>query len=140
MQRAVSERALDPVWFRFTDEEDRKKYGDRWYVYDESAILNLRARALIDLETDMDLKVLFVMNGFRDSTMIGDTGVIWMALRQADPTLAGDFEDFNPIIMSVEWRSTDPGPKDQAEPSESPQDPMPEPMDTVVLPTMPVTA
>jgi hypothetical protein len=137
-------RALDPLEFRFTDPEDVQRYGDRWYVYDESHYLRLRARDLIELETAMDLRMVLVMNELRASSTIGDTAAAWLGVRQVDAGLAGKFDDFNPVTNMIEWRPAE-GKAPAAETA------MPEPLalwdqppttsetpDLVVLPTMPV--
>jgi hypothetical protein len=136
-------KALDPFEFRFTHPDDRKKYGNRWYVYDESAILQLPARDLIAIETDLDMSIPMMMNGFRRSTVLGDTAAAWYGVRAVDPALAGDFDEFNPIWAALEWRQV---PKDQT--AEAAQDDSliesvsPDttsaPMDTVALQVSPV--
>lgn len=145
-------KALDPIWFRFTDPEDAGKYGDRWWKYDEATILRKRARDQIALETEMGMTLVAVMNGFRASSVLGDAAVAWLAIYQVDPARAGDFEDFNPITMMIEWTSTDPepGPKDDAPAGSPAPEASPSPMaggqqsttserpDTVVLPVMPI--
>lgn len=115
-------RALGPCWFRFMDSEDQGKYGDRWYKYDEGAILRRRADFLIALETDLGMPVVSVMNGFRASTVLGDSAAAWIAIREVDPARAGDFDQFNPITMMIEWSKTEPepGPKDE-EPATMPE-------------------
>lgn len=145
-------RALGPVWFRFTDPADMAKYGDRWYEYHESKVLRQNARTLIALETDLGMPLVAVMNGFRASTVLGDTAAAWMGVRAVDQERAGDFDQFAPITMMIEWSRTapEPGPKDEAPAS------MPEPVesylptdgssestnsgttDTVVLSSMPI--
>jgi hypothetical protein len=145
-------KALDPIWFRFTDPEDAGKYGDRWWKYDEGSILRMRAREQIALETEMGMTLVAVMNGFRASSVLGDTAVSWLAVHQVDPARAGDFDDFNPITMMIQWTSSDPepGPKGDVpagtprpEESDSPTaDGQPnmisEMPDTVALPVMPI--
>jgi hypothetical protein len=145
-------RALGPVWFRFGTDEDRGKYGDGWFKYDEGATLRQPARDLIALETDLGLPLVAVMNGFRDSTVLGDTAVAWIGVRNVDISKAGDFDQFNPITMMIEWSKSEPEPvgKDE-EPADMPGPPdsisltpgpsestISAPMDTVVLQVMPV--
>lgn len=145
-------KALDPIWFRFTDPEDAGKYGDRWWKYDEASILRMRARDQITLETELGMTLVAVMNGFRTSSVLGDAAVAWLAIHQVDPARAGDFDDFNPITMMIQWTSTDPepGPKGDV-PVGTPEQPestsaMPggqqsttsETPATVALPVMPV--
>jgi hypothetical protein len=114
------QKALDPFEFRFQDKADKAKYGSRWFVYDEASILRLDARELIAIETDLDMSIPAMMNGFRQSSVLGDTAAAWLAIRQANPTLVGDFDDFKPIWAAMEWRLV---PKDQpaeAVPDDSP--------------------
>lgn len=101
-------KALDPIWFRFTDPEDIRRYGAEWFTYDESIVLRKRARDLIALETDLGMPLVAVMNGFRASTVLGDTAAAWLAVREADPEVAGDFDKFDPITMLIEWSSKSP--------------------------------
>jgi hypothetical protein len=135
--------ALGPLEFQFQDETDQAKYGDRWYRYAESDVMRLSARKLIELEARMGLKVVEVMNGMRESSILGDTAAAWIGVRLEDPDLAGPFDDFNPATLMIKWRKAEPGkapaaedtPKPQAEPEAAQtSDPAP----TVVLQTSPI--
>lgn len=143
-------KALDPLEFRFTDPEDMKKYGADWFVYDEGTILRMRARDLIELEGEMGTPMVVVMNGMRSSTTLGDTAAAWLGVRAKSADLAGPFETFNPITNLIEWRDADEG-KAEAPPAAEPDLPDPDrpaagsysttnsaPMDTVILPVLPV--
>lgn len=146
-------KALPPVWFRFTDENDKGKYGDGWFKYDESSILLKSARELISLETDLGMPIVAVMNGFRESTVLGDTAIAWLGVRDRDPAMAGDFDQFDPITMMIEWVKENPEPEGKSEPPASTPAPVvsdsPTPTDsdsetsvqtaTVILPIMPIT-
>lgn len=144
--------ALTPVWFRFTDPEDKAAYGDEWYLYDESTFMRLPARELITLETELGMPLVSVMNGFRSNSALGDAAIAWMAVRAVNSKLAGDFDEFNPLVMTIEWTIDNPIPvgKDES-PALMPEPPESDsltlstslsmtsgPMDTVVLPTMPI--
>lgn len=145
-------RAVGPVWLRFTDPEDMGKYGDGWYRYDEGSVLRLRARDLIELETEIGIPIVALMNGFRESTVLGDTAAAWLAIRAVDPARAGDFDQFNPIVMLIEWSRAkpEPDPKDgepesSLAPAESSsttvapsQSTISDRTDTVVLQSMPI--
>ena len=144
-------RALPPVWFRFTDEQDKGKYGDRWYCYDESVIMRTRGRDLVVLENELGMPLLNAMNGFRDSTALGDLAVTWLGVRALDPARAGDFDEYSPMTNMIEWSSSNPEPEgkgDEPEPTPGPPastSPMPAPSDsqsqktaTVVLPNLPI--
>lgn len=145
-------RALAPVWFRFTDEEDKGKYGDRWYCYDEGQIMLKRGRALVELEHDLGMPLPAAMNGFRDSSALGELCVSWLGVHEIDPARAGDFEDFNPITHLIQWTADNPEPagKDElpeatlAQPASTSPTPESSPDTTsartvtVALPAMPV--
>jgi hypothetical protein len=137
--------ALGPLQFRFTDDEDREKYGDRWFKYAEADIMRMRAKDLIQLETELGMVMVDVMNGMRASTTLGDMAGAWIGVRAADPALAGAFDDFNPVVMAIEWRAwnaEDTGGKapagdgtpDGAPPSSATSDQT----DTVILQNLPI--
>lgn len=97
-------KTLNPTEIQFRDEEDVKKYSDRWWVYDEAAIIRMPARKLIELEMKLGMGVYDVMNGARARTVLGNVAAAWIAIHLADPDLAGEFDEFNPLIMMAEWR------------------------------------
>jgi hypothetical protein len=149
-----------PVEFRFTDPADVAAYGDQWYRYAEGDLVRKSARELIELEGMLGMPILDVMNGMRASTILGDTACAWLGVRAVDEKLAGSFDDFNPIALLIEWRPEDPGkakagtaeeatPDAPATPEEPDTDSpvlvrsrtdTSENTDTVVLPTLPITA
>jgi hypothetical protein len=141
----VQEKSLiKPIRFRFTDPEDVARWGDRWYVYDEGAIVRTPARELVALEQELGMTVISAMNGFRDDSVLGNLAATWLAVRAVDPELAGPFDDFTPLIMLINYESipdeVDEG-KDEGTPlpldwtsNGPPSDPPP----TVVLQTLPV--
>jgi hypothetical protein len=96
---------LKPLRFRFTDAQDIADYGERWYIYDESAITSMRARDLMPLEQELGLPLADVMNGVRQSSIMGDMAGAWLALK-LDPEFgdkAPAFADFNPVVMLLKW-------------------------------------
>lgn len=117
-------RALGPFWMRFTDPDDAGKYGDGWFCYAEGVILRKPARELIALENGLGMPLPSVMNGLRENTVLGETAAAWIALREVDPARAGDFDEFNPIVMMIEWSRTNPEPV----PKDVPPEPTPEPV------------
>jgi hypothetical protein len=126
--------AIKPMDVRFLAPEDIEKYGDEWFTYDELAIMTMPARELIDLEREMDMPLVGVMNGFRESSVLGDTGAAWIAMRLAGRTTP--WEKFDPAILLAEWRVS---PGKAPEPASGSSDSnTPEVTDMVVLPTMPV--
>lgn len=158
---------LKPLRFRFTDPQDIADYGDRYWIYDESAITSQRARTLMALEQEMGLPIADVMNGVRASSAVGDMAGSWLAMK-LDPD-TGDkapaFDDYNPIVMMIVWSAVpaeelEPGKEEatsgervEMEPGGSPDMPASAPAvlpdespsaaisrtDTVSLVTMPVT-
>lgn len=159
---------IKPLRFRFTDPQDIADYGERWWSYDESAIIGHRARTLMALEQEIGAPVADVFAGFRASSAFGDLAGTWLAMK-LDPDFGDkipDFEDYNPIVMKIEFRvvpdeDLEPGKEEPSsgepvalEPGGSKDQPssapavLPaasdsgaiSPMDTVSLVTMPVTA
>lgn len=158
---------LKPLQFRFTDPDDIAQYGDRYWIYDESAIIGSRARTLMALEQEIGAPMADIMAGVRASSAFGDMAGSWVAMK-LDPESADKvpaFEDYNPIVMMIKWSPVpdaelEPG-KEEApsgdqpplEPGGSPDHPdsapvtLPaasgtgatSPMDTVSLLTMPVS-
>lgn len=135
---------LPPFWFRFTDKEDAKKYGDDWHKYDESALITLPAQTLIDIEDQLPgrLSIPAAMNYFRRSSVIGDTFAMWVAFYQEGKKI--DFDDFNPQSMQAEWTEKEPAPKEVAVEKEPLSEPdgswnsTSEKTDTVALPNLPI--
>lgn len=93
-----------PMEFQFTDPEDVKIYGDRWYPYDEATLVRRPARELIELEADLGIPLVDVMNGLRVSAAMGVLGAAWIGVRGVDEKLAGEFDDFNPLALTITWR------------------------------------
>lgn len=133
-------QALGPVMFRFTDPQDVELYGDRWFRYDESEIIRMRARDLIALEVQMGTAMVNVMNGARAHSTLGDLGAAWLGVRAADPNLAGEFEKFNPVTLAITWANPDEVDEGKApEPeTDSASTTISVPADTVTLPTLPI--
>lgn len=139
---------LPPHEVRFTEPADVEKYGADWYVYDELAIVTRPARELVPIELEIGAPLTTAMDGFRESSVFGDSVAAWLAVRAAGKDIA--WADFEPAIMLAEWRQQPmpqsiaswniPG-KEAAEDS-APADSAPtttatESMDIVRLPTMP---
>jgi len=145
-------RLLAPMRFRFTEPEDVKRWGDRWYVYDEHKIVRAPARDLVALEAELGMSLVAAMNGFRSDTALGNLAGCWMAVRDVDPNLAGPFDDFSPMIMLITYEAV---PAEEAEDSGKAADPVEDspisqassesapasaPPPTVVLQTLPPAA
>ena len=150
MARPNAARALSALEFRFTDPDDAGKYGDGWYVYDEGTWLRMRARDLIELERELGMTMVSIMNMFRDGTVLGDLSAAWLGVRATDPARAGEFDEFNPVTMAIEWRTAegkDPAGEAPATPAEpdsgsstpsGPQSTTSGTTGSVALPTLPV--
>lgn len=106
---------------RFTAPDDIETYGDRWYRYDERALLARPAQELIRLENAIGAPLTDVMNGIREDSVFGDTCAAWLALEAAGK--APDvFREFSPAIMLSQWRKhveeqEDPGKASTPEPA-----------------------
>lgn len=157
--RTNVDRAYAPMEFRFTEPEDVRRYGDRWYSWDEASIIRLPARDLIRLESELGMPIIDVCNGVRVGSVLGDTAAAWISLHLADPERAGEFDDFNPSTLTIVWRKVEPGkaPAATADPSEAAPDTPARPdtgsqpvslsnpgtsgtAPTVALPIMPISA
>lgn len=110
--------ALD-MEFRFAP-EDREKYGDGWHTYSELAIISLRGHELMKLESTFGVPMPSLMQAFRLDHTYANMACCWIALGRP-----GEFKDFNPLMLQVEWRAKEaeeapgksPGP--DSEPGES---------------------
>jgi hypothetical protein len=133
-------KVLGPINFQFTDPEDVKLYGERWYRYDEGDLVRMRARDLMDLEAALGMPVVNIMNGARLHSTLGDLGAAWLGVRAHDPELAGDFSEFNPLTLAITWREADEVDEGKApEPAEDSAPPTTSaPTDTVILQTSPI--
>lgn len=104
MEKNPSWSAWPPMEFQFTDPSDVAVYGDRWYSYSEPDLIRRRGRDLIELEAEIGIPLPDVMNGLRVSAAMGVLGAAWIGVRDFDEKLAGDFDDFNPLTMTITWR------------------------------------
>jgi hypothetical protein len=114
--------ALPPIEMRFTEPEDVKKYGDGWFTYDERDLVMRSARELMLIEHGLGVGLFDVFNGVRARTVLGDTAAAWIAVREQDPELAGEFNDFNPVAMLIEWRAKRGGKAPEPEATPEPPD------------------
>jgi hypothetical protein len=96
--------ALPAIEMKFTDPADVEKFGEDWYTYDEKSLITRPARELMVMEHALGIGLFDVMNGVRARTVLGDTAAAWIAVREKDPELAGDFNEFNPVTMLIIWR------------------------------------
>jgi hypothetical protein len=145
-------RLLAPMRFRFTEPEDVKRWGDRWFVYDEHRLVRAPARDLVALEAELGLTLVEAMNGFRADSALGNLAGCWMAVRAVDPQLAGPFDDFTPMIMLITYEAVPAEEAEDAGKAEAPVEDSPTspaasesapasvPPPTVVLQTLPPAA
>ena len=108
----IVDRALKPVWFRFTSADDQGKYGEGWFRYSEAEIISAPARDLIALERELGMTIHAMMNNFRSDSTLGDLAVSWLGVRSVDPARAGEFDSFNPMTNMIDWTAEDPDPKE----------------------------
>lgn len=132
----MHDRSLLPALrVRFTEPADVAVFGEGWYVYDERAIVRKPARDLIALEEQIGLAMPQVMNEMRRSSVMGDLAGAWIAVREHDPKLAGEFDDFSPLVMLLEWERV---PQD-VEAGKDEHSDLPVPLThSVILQTLPV--
>lgn len=100
-----SRSALKPYRFRFTDEADVARFGDGWYVYDESAIVRMPARQQMRIEAALGegLKLVQVMEDFANDGIMGRLGATWIGVHLADPAVAGDFDKYEPLVFLINF-------------------------------------
>jgi hypothetical protein len=123
---------LAPLRFRFTHPDDIAIYGEDWYLYSEPMITSMPARDLAALETELDMPLVDVMNGVRESTSMGDLGAAWIGIK-LDPDRGEKcppFADFNVHTMLMDWERAPEG-KAPSPPS------MAAPTPTAALPSLP---
>ncbi|MEU7904107.1 hypothetical protein [Actinoplanes sp. NPDC049118] len=95
---------MKPFRFRFTDEADVARFGDRWYVYDETAIVRMPARQQARLEAALGgLKLVRVMTEFAEDGVMGRLAATWIGVHLAAPDLAGDFDKYEPLVFLVHF-------------------------------------
>lgn len=129
---------LKPLRFRFTHPEDVSLFSDGWYVYNEQRISEMPARVLADLESELNMPLIDVMNGVRDSTVMGDLGASWLGVK-LDMDERGEkcppFADFNVHTMLMDWEAAPESEGKDEAPASPSSDSMPTP--TAALPTLP---
>lgn len=94
---------LEPLRFRFTEPDDARTYGDRWYVYDELAIAQLPARRQAALEQQLGVPLLAMMAEFRRDSIMSRLAMTWVAIYLADPDTAGSFDAYEPMVMLLNF-------------------------------------
>jgi len=113
-------RILVPWRVRMTEPDDVARYGDRWWTYDEAAILRLPFSELLAIEAEIPVKLKAAIDDNRVSGVMGEMVAVWVAMRMAaDPDWpTPPFAEFTPLIFTCEWERVpeepDPGPLDEA--------------------------
>lgn len=111
-------RLLPPIRFQFCA-DDRAEYGDGWTVYDESTLLRIPARELVDIERQIGMPVLVMMQRARQNYTDANQAAMWVARRAA-----GDqrpFAEFQPLVLLADWEPVpDAGDVDPPAPNSSP--------------------
>ena len=131
---------IAPMEVRFVEPDDVEKYGGDWHTYDELAIVTTPAKKLIEWESEVGSSLANVMDGFRQSSVFGDTVAAWLALVMDGKRVP--FADFTPLIMLAEWRIKKvEAPKEPAADSDQTTPTVPEPPSEpgpiVILPISP---
>jgi hypothetical protein len=98
-----------PYRFRFTEPEDVKQYGDGWFVYDEARVVRLPARSLARYEARIGMPIAQVIDGFRQDSVMGRLAATWLALHMHDPDLAGDFDQYSPVVLLMRFEPVPDG-------------------------------
>src|SRR3982751_5295612 len=93
---------IAPMEVRFVEPDDVENYGGEWFTYDELAIVTTPAKKLIEWESEIGSSLANVMDGFRQSSVFGDTVAAWLAFVMAGRAIR--FDQFTPMIMLAEWR------------------------------------
>ena len=110
-------RLLPPVRFRVCD-DDREKYGADWYVYDESALLRIPARDLIDIERQIGMSVLTMLKRARANYTDANLATMWVARRLSG--VNEPFAEFQPLVLLADWEQVPSGDVDPPEQTSSP--------------------
>ncbi|MGN9802069.1 hypothetical protein [Micromonospora sp. L32] len=92
---------LPPMRFRFLDEQDQATYGDGWCTYDESALVRVPARELVEIERQIGMGVRDMLNRARLDFTDGNLAAMWTARRLAG--VDEPFEKFTPLVLLVDW-------------------------------------
>jgi hypothetical protein len=108
---------LKPWRVRLTDPDDVARYGGRWWVYDEAAVMRLPVDELRAIEAQIyPIRLKGAIDDNRESGVMGELIALWVAMRMAaDPEHpAPRFADFKPLIMLADWQrvpdeEVDPG-------------------------------
>lgn len=108
---------------RFTlHPDDHDKYGDGSWVYDESAILRLPVKELVEIEASVG-PITTVLSRFREDYTDAKLAAVWVARRQAG--IVEPLDGFEPLIslVSVSMPEVDAGPPDLGSTSTPSTDP-----------------
>lgn len=104
---------LAPFRFRFTDPTDVAAYGDGWWTWDESEITGLRGREIIALETAVDMPLVAIIQGMHNDATLATMAAMWIALHRGGHAV--NWEQFDPIVLAVDWERVPAAPLDSGE-------------------------
>lgn len=107
---------LPPTRFRFC-EEDREKYGDQWFEYNEAAIARLPVGEMVDIEREVGMSLPLVFHRVRGAYADGNLAATWVARRVAG--VVEPFADYAPLVFLAEWDRAPAGDVDPPEGSAS---------------------
>lgn len=114
-------RLLPPMRFRFLDDEDKAKYGEDWFVYDESALVRVPARELVEIERQIGMSVRDMLTRGRYQFADAELAGMWVARRLGG--VDEPFDKFEPLVLLVDW---EPVPAtDDVDPPAQPSSPSP---------------
>ena len=120
-------RLLPPIRFQFCA-DDRAEYGDGWTVYDESALLRIPARELIDIERQIGMSVLTMLQRARANYTDANLAAMWVSRYRAGvrvdkggKQVPEPFAEFQPLVLLADWEPVpDAGDVDPPAPNSSP--------------------
>ena len=104
--------------FRFTEADDIDAYGDRWWTWDEKALVRTKGRQLIVLEETVGLQLLDIINGLRVEDTRSLMAAQWISMQLAGADVAWD--DFNPAALLCDWEEEPERPLDSGEAAPTP--------------------
>ena len=96
-----------PLRFRF-HEDDRERYGDDWYVYDEAALLRIPAPELVEIEQTVGMSVPTMLMRARQNFTDANLAATWVARRLAG--VKEPFAKYQPLVLLIDWEKV-PRPK-----------------------------
>jgi len=121
-----------PRRFRYRDPDDVAAHGDRWWVWDEAAVLGLKGRELVAIEEVVG-SVIRVLRGIRADSTLATMAAMWITMHRAGHTV--DWDTFDPIVFATEWEQAPPDPLDGGEAPAADSDSSTVPTENAASPT-----